>query len=152
MQNENGTVQLLTFKLDNQEYALKTANVVQVTRMVAMVRPPKSSEFIEGVFNLRGSVIPVINIRKLFGLPAKTYDMNTHLLIAQSDSHTMALAVDVVSEVLTMLSQHLEEPERIGVQNGYLSAVGKIGSRLILILNPNAFLAGEPNLAQGNLA
>ena len=143
-QKENGTVQLLTFKLDDQEYALKSANVVQVTRMVAMVRPPKASEFIEGVFNLRGRVIPVINIRKLFGLPAKTYDVNTHLLIAQSDGHTLALAVDAVSEVLTMSSQHLEEPERIGVQNEYLSAVGKIGSRLILILNPNAFLVGEP--------
>ena len=66
MQKENGTVQLLTFKLDDQEYALKSANVVQVTRMVAMVRPPKSSEFIEGVFNLRDKVIPVINIRKLW--------------------------------------------------------------------------------------
>ena len=145
MQKENGTVQLLTFKLDDQEYALKSANVVQVTRMVAMVRPPKASEFIEGVFNLRGRVIPVINIRKLFGLPAKTYDVNTHLLIAQSDGLTMAL--DVVSEVLTMLSQHLEDPERVGVQNEYLSAVGKIGSRLILILNPNAFWVGEPNRA-----
>ena len=52
-----------------------------------------------------------------------------------------------MSEVLTMLSQHLEEPERIGVQNEYLSAVGKIGSRLILILNPNTLLVGEPNRA-----
>lgn len=143
MRKENGSVQLLTFKLDDQEYALKTVDVVQVTRMVAMVRPPRASEFIEGMFNLRGKVIPVINIRKLFGLPTKIYDLNTQLLIAQSDAHTLALAVDVVSEVLALPATSLEAPEQIGVQNEYLSAVGKIGSRLILILNPNTFLMDE---------
>ena len=143
MRKENGSVQLLTFKLDDQEYALKTVDVVQVTRMVAMVRPPKASEFIEGMFNLRGKVIPVVDIRKLFGFPAKTHDLNTQLLIAQSDAHTLALAVDVVSEVLTLPATSLEAPEQIGVQNAYLSAVGKIGSRLILILSPNTFLMNE---------
>lgn len=145
MRKENGSTQLLTFKLDDQEYALQTANVVQVTRMVAMVHPPKASEVIEGMFNLRGKVIPVINIRKLFGLPTKTYDLNTQLLIAQSDGHTMALAVDVVSEVLTLPALNLDEPEQIGLQSEYLSAVGKIGSRLILILDPNTLLADEPS-------
>jgi purine-binding chemotaxis protein CheW len=144
---ENGSVQLLTFKLDDQEYALQTANVVQVTRMVAMVRPPKASEVIEGMFNLRGKVIPVINIRKLFGLPAQPHDLNTQLLIARSEGHMMALAVDAVSEVLTLPTLNLEAPEQIGMQNKYLAAVGKIGSRLILLLNPNTFLADEPNHA-----
>lgn len=144
MHKENGSIQLLTFKLDDQEYALKTANVVQVTRMVATVRPPRASATIEGMFNLRGKVIPLINIRQLFGLPTKTHDLNTQLLIAQSDAHTMALAVDAVSEVLTLPPSNLEAPEHIGLQNKFLSAVGKIGSRLILILDPNTFLADEP--------
>jgi purine-binding chemotaxis protein CheW len=143
LQKENGSVQLLTFKLDDQEYALKTVEVVQVTRMVAMVHPPKVSEIIEGMFNLRGKVIPVVNIRKLFGLPAKTYDVNTQLLIAQSDARTLALAVDAVSEVLTLPPSNLESPEQIGIQTEYLSAVGKIGSRLILILNPGTLLRDE---------
>jgi purine-binding chemotaxis protein CheW len=134
---------MLTFKLDDQEYALQTANVVQVTRMVAMVRPPKTSEVIEGMFNLRGKVIPVINIRKLFGLPAQTHDLNTQLLIARSEGHMMALAVDAVSEVLTLPAINLESPDQIGMQNKYLSAVGKIGSRLILLLNPSTFLGDE---------
>ncbi len=143
MRKEEGSVQLLTFKLDDQEYALETVDVVQVTRMVAMVRPPKTSEIIEGMFNLRGKVIPVVDIRKLFGLPAKTHDLNTQLLIARADAHTLALAVDVVSEVLALPSSNLEAPEQIGVPSEYLSAVGKIGSRLILILNPNTFLMDE---------
>jgi len=144
MHKENGSMQLLTFKLDDQEYALQTANVVQVTRMVAMVRPPKTSAVIEGMFNLRGKVIPVINIRKLLGLPDQPHDVNTQLLIARAEGHMLALAVDAVSEVLTLPAINLESPDQIGMQNKYLSAVGKIGSRLILLLNPNTFLAEEP--------
>lgn len=144
MQKENGSIQLLTFKLDDQEYALKTAHVVQVTRMVAMVRPPQASDLIEGMFNLRGKVIPAINVRHLFGLPTKLHDANTQLLIAQSDTHTMALAVDAVSEVLTLPSANLEGPEQVGFHSKFLSAIGKIGSRLILILDPNNFLMDAP--------
>lgn len=141
MQKENGSLQLLTFKLEDQEYAFKASSVVQVTRMVAIVRPPQSSDLIEGIFNLRGKVIPVVNLRHLFGLPAKPHDVNTQLVIAQSDTHTMALAVDTVSEVLTLSSAHLEVPEQIGFHNNFLSAIGKLGSRLILILDPNTLLS-----------
>ena len=135
--------QLLTFKLDGQEYALPMANVVQVVRIVAITPMPEAPDIVEGVINIRGKVIPVINSRRRFGLPARVHDLNTQLLIAQHDGHMMALIVDVVSEVLTMPASGIEPPSEIGPQLERLSAVGKLGDRLLLILDLDKILSFE---------
>lgn len=137
----NGDLQLLTFKLDDQEYALFIANVVQVVRMVAVTRAPKAPAFVEGMINLRGKIIPVIDLRQRCGLPDKPYDLNTQLLIANAEGRTMALMVDVVSEVLTIPYDQAEPPDRIGAEMKHLLAVGKLGDRLILILDPRTILS-----------
>lgn len=139
-QRKHETVQFLTFKLDEQEYGLDIAHVVQVVRMVALTRAPKAPDYVEGIFNLRGKVIPVIDIRKRCGLEPKPYDLDTQLLVAKTDGHTLAIAVDVVSEVLTLAKESLESPGQIGPALEYLSAVGKVGDRLILILDPDTLL------------
>ena len=140
-QKIDGGIQLLTFKLDDQEYALDIANVVQVVRMVAITRAPKAPDFVEGMVNLRGKVIPVVDIRKRCGLATKPYDLNTQLLIARADGRMMALIVDVVSEVLTMPTENIEPPSQIGPEMENLAAVGKLGDRLLLIIDPGTILA-----------
>jgi purine-binding chemotaxis protein CheW len=139
----NGDAQLLTFKLYDQEYALPIANVVQVVRIVAITPMPEAPDIVEGVINIRGKVIPVIDTRRRFSLPARPYDLNTQLLIAQSDGYMMALIVDVVSEVLTMPASGIEPPSEIGPQMENLSAVGKLGDRLLLILDLDKILSFE---------
>jgi len=146
-QKTDGSIQLLTFKLDDQEYALDIANVVQVVRMVAITRAPKAPDFVEGMVNLRGKVVPVIDIRKRCGLATKPYDLNTQLLIARADGRMMALIVDVVSEVLTMPIDNIEPPSQIGTEMENLAAVGKLGDRLLLIIDPSTLLA-EADMAQ----
>jgi purine-binding chemotaxis protein CheW len=136
----NRTIQLLTFKLDDQEYALDIANVVEVVRMVAVTRAPKAPPFVKGMVNLRGRVIPVIDLRKRCDLRLKPYDLNTQLLIARTNQHAMALMVDVVSEVLTMPAGSIEPPELVGTAMQFVRAVGKLGDRLILILDPETLL------------
>ncbi len=137
----SGDLQLLTFKLDDQEYALNIANVVQVVRMVAVTRAPKAPAYVEGMINLRGRVIPVISIRQRCGLAEKPYDLNTQLLIARADQRVMALMVDVVSEVLSIPAGYIEPPDRISAEMEHLLAVGKLGDRLILILDPRTLLS-----------
>ncbi|MCK4471744.1 MAG: chemotaxis protein CheW [Anaerolineae bacterium] len=127
----NEETQLVTFRLDDQEYALPIANVVQVVRIVAITPMPEVSKIVKGVINVRGKVIPVIDVRKRFNLPAKSHDLNTQLLIAQMDNRMMALIVDVVSEVLTMPAGNIEPPLEIAPQMERLSAVGKLGNRPI---------------------
>jgi len=136
-------LQLLTFKLDDQEYALNIANVVQVVRMVAVTRAPKAPVFVEGMINLRGRVIPVVSLRQRCGLVDRPYDLNTQLLIARADGRVMALMVDVVSEVLSIPVDCVEPPDQIGADMEHLLAVGKLGDRLILILDPRSLLADD---------
>ena len=136
-------LQLLTFQLDGQEYALEIGHVVQVVRMVAVTRAPKAPDFVEGMINLRGKVIPVINIRRRCGLVDKAYDLNTQLLIARAGGRQMALMVDVVSEVLSMPADALEPPEDIGAAMKHVRSVGKLGDRLILIIEPGSLLSDD---------
>jgi len=137
----NQNVQLLGFRLDDQEYALDVGEVVQVVRMVATTRAPKAPEVVEGMINLRGRVIPVINLRKRFSLPPKPLSLDDHLLIAQTDGRVMALLVDVVSEVLNIPASTLDSAEEVGPQlSEFLSAVAKLGDRLVLILDLNRVL------------
>jgi len=139
----NEETQLVTFRLDDQEYALPIVNVVQVVRIVAITPMPEAPEFVKGVINVRGKVIPVIDLHKRFGLPPRPYDLNTQLLIAQMDGRMMALIVDVVSEVLTMPASDVESPSEIAPQMERLSAVGKLGDRLLLMLDLNRVLTFE---------
>jgi purine-binding chemotaxis protein CheW len=135
--------QLLTFKLDDQEYALPMANVVQVVRIVAITPMPEAPDIVKGVINIRGKVIPVIDTRRRFGLPARPYDLNTQLLIARNEGYMMALIVDVVSEVLTIPASSIEPPSEIGPQLERLSAVGRLGDRLLLVLDLDKILTFE---------
>jgi len=138
----NGDVQLVTFKLDDQEYGLIIENVVEVVRMVAITRIPKAPDVMEGVINLRGRVVPVINLRKRFGAPPKARDLDTRLLVARIEDRVIALIVDTVSEVLKLDGDSLDASNAVatGVTE-YLAAIGKLGDRLLLILDLDAILS-----------
>ena len=135
MQTRDGRVQLLTFKLDEQDYALDMASVVQVLRMVALTRPPQGPDYIEGVFNLHGKVIPAIDTRKRCGLAHKAHDLSTQLLVARANDCTVALTVDQVSEVLTVPESDIQAIVNSSGMK-FLQGVAKVGERLILILDP----------------
>jgi purine-binding chemotaxis protein CheW len=131
-----GAEQLLTFILEEQEYALDIASVVQVVRMVAITRSPKAPEAVEGMINVRGKVIPAVSLRRLLGLPEKAYGLNDHLLIVQAGERMAALLVDMVREVLIVPAASLEPPVKVAprvMRN--LAAVAKLGDRLLLILD-----------------
>jgi len=135
-------VQLVTFKLDDQEYGLSIENVVEVVRMVAITRIPKAPDVMEGIINLRGRVVPVINLRKRFGARPKPRDLDTRLLVARIGGRVIALSVDTVSEVLKLDADSLDASDAVatGVTQ-YLSAVGKLGDRLLLIVDLDAILS-----------
>jgi purine-binding chemotaxis protein CheW len=141
LEKTNEHVQLLTFKFDEQEYGLDIANVVQVVRMVAVTRPPRTSDSLDGIINLRGKVIPVIDLRRRCGLTPKEHDLNTQLLITQTNEQMLALTVDVVSEVLTLPRSNIVPANHVSAGMEFLSSIAKLGERLILILDLNQVLA-----------
>jgi purine-binding chemotaxis protein CheW len=128
--------QLLIFRLDDQEYGLDIENVVQVVRMVAVTKAPKAPHFVEGMLNLRGKVIPVINLRDRFGLQSKPVDLNDHLLITQIGARSAGLIVDVVLGVLSISMASLDYRVDIEAEMAdFVQAVAKLDNRLIIILD-----------------
>lgn len=130
---KDNTVQLLAFKMGDQEFALNLDYVAQIVRVVSRA-PAQAPDCVEGMFNLRGKSIPVVDIRKAWGLPAKSYEPGTLLLIARAQSRVMALIVDAVSDVLNLPLTQLE-PRPAGA--AYVSAVGRLADRTVFILDPH---------------
>jgi purine-binding chemotaxis protein CheW len=134
------TVQLLTFKMADREYALNLANVVQIIRLVSQTRAP-TPDSVEGMFNLRGKNIPVVDVRKECGLPTRPYASNTPLVIARSNGHVMALPVDDISDVLTLPLVNIEPRASVAPELAHVWAIGKVADRALFILDPNALLS-----------
>ena len=133
--------QVVTFCLDEQEYALDVANVVEVVRMVAITKSSQAAGAFVGMINLRGLVIPVLNLRQCLGLPDKAISLDDQLLIVQVGERNAALIVDSVEEALIIPADRLASPQHIAAELAQdLDAVAKLGDRLLLIIDPLALL------------
>lgn len=120
---------------------MDVSNIVQVLRMVAITPTPNAPDIVEGVINIRGKVIPVINMRKQFGLKPIPYGIDNHLLIARHNGQMVGLILDRVSKVLTLPASQLERPTDVGLHIAeYLSSVAMLDDRLILIINLETIL------------
>jgi len=130
-------LQIVTFKLGNEEYAVDILEVQEINRMVEITSIPNAPSYVEGVINLRGKVIPVINLRKKFGLDSKEMDSQSRIMVVDIGS-TVGLIVDSVSEVLRLSSDTIEPPPPMTAGNGsseYIKGVGKLADRLLILLD-----------------
>lgn len=137
-------LQLVTFKLGGEEYAIDILKVQEIIRMVEITSIPSAPEYVEGVINLRGKVIPVINLRKKFGLPVKSVDTQFRIMVVNVGVK-IGIIVDSVSEVLRLPSDTVEPPPPMTTGNGseYISGVGKFGDRLVILLDIERLLKNE---------
>ena len=105
--------------------------------MVEITRVPNSPEFVSGVINLRGKVIPIINLRKRFGFPPKENDRNTRIIVVELSGMVVGFVVDSVSEVLRIPKNITEPPPSIiaGIGSEYITAVAKLDNRLLILLD-----------------
>lgn len=142
-------IQLVAFKLDNEEFACKISDVQEVLKMVRVTPLPQSLKFIEGVINLRGEVIPVIALRKRFDLPEIDHSKHSRIIIVEVGANRVGLIVDQVSEVLRLpASQVQASPAGIaGGDSELIVGVGQIEQRLLIILNLEYILSSEEQLA-----
>lgn len=130
-------LQLVTFRLGNEEFSLDILKVQEIIRHMDLTRVPKTPDFVEGVINLRGRVIPVLDLRKRFGLPADERTNETRIIVVEVDNNTVGLKVDAVSEVLRLPADTVEPPPSIvtGVESDYIKGVGKLEGRLLILLD-----------------
>ncbi|MFA5172400.1 MAG: chemotaxis protein CheW [Sulfuriferula sp.] len=132
---------LVIFTLADQRYAIPLRTVDKVVRMVAITLLPHAPDFILGVINFKGQVIPVINIRRRFFLPERKVAISDQLVIAHTARRPVALVVDAVLDVIASAEQDWIAPESILPNVEYVDGVIKLTDGLIFIHDLNKFLS-----------
>jgi purine-binding chemotaxis protein CheW len=135
--NYDEQIQLVSFNLGLEEFGIDILKVQEINRMVEITKVPQAPSYVEGVINLRGKVIPVIDLRRKFSLEAGEYDKNTRIVVADVSGHVIGMVVDAVSEVLRIPRSTIEPPPEIvtGVDSEYISGVVKLDEKLLIFLD-----------------
>lgn len=145
VQNEKGgedLVQFVTCRIAQEEFALDVLCVQEINRMVEVTRVPKAPYFVEGVINLRGRIIPVLDLRRRFGLPASDRTDDSRIMVVLVRQRMVGLIVDEVVEVLRVPKLSIEPPPSVGNSAGseFTQGVGRIEDRLLIVLDLNRLL------------
>jgi purine-binding chemotaxis protein CheW len=135
-------LQLVSFNIGQEEFGLDIQRIQEINRMVDITHVPNSPEFVSGVINLRGKVIPIIDLRKRFGFPQKEYDKNTRIIVVELGEAVIGFIVDAVQEVIRIPKNITEPPPPIvaGIGSEYITAVAKLENRLLILLDPDRIL------------
>jgi purine-binding chemotaxis protein CheW len=137
-----GEQQVVVLDLAGEAYGIEIGRVEEIIRMQPITRIPNGPAFIEGVTNLRGRVIPVMDLRKRFGLPASAETKRSRIVVGELGEHTVGLVVDGVSEVLSLPADAVEPPSTLvtNEESAFLRGVAKVDAHLILLLDPTRLL------------
>ncbi len=146
-------LQLVTFSTGDEEFGVDILRVQEIIRTMAITKVPKAPEFVEGVINLRGKVIPIIDLRRRFGLQPKSHDKHTRIIVIEINTMIVGFVVDSVSEVLRIPASTVEPPPPVvaGLESEYISGVGKLEDRLLILLDLDRLLSRADIEALGQL-
>lgn len=138
-----GEMQLVVFDLAAEFYGVDIATVREIIRMQAITRVPGAPSFVEGIINLRGQVIPVVDLRKRLGLNVSEQTDDSRIVWVTINKHDVGVIVDAVTEVLRIPVSAIEPPSAMvaGVDSDYLRGIAKLESRLIILLDLNKVLS-----------
>jgi purine-binding chemotaxis protein CheW len=130
-------IQLVVFKLATEEYAIDIGHVSEIRKMLAITRVPKTPEYYLGVMNLRGSVLPVIDLKQRLNLPGTKKTEDSRIIILRVDEISFGVTVDAVSEVSIIDKTDIEPPSSVdtNVESKFIAGVGKHNNRLLIMLN-----------------
>ncbi len=141
-------IQLVSFKLGQEEYGVDILRVQEINRMVEITKVPQAPFYCEGVINLRGKVIPVIDLRKKFEIEVTEWDKNTRIIVCDVNGVVVGMIVDAVEEVLRIPGSTVEPAPEIvtTVNSDYINGVAKLDDRLLIFLDISK-IANEVNEA-----
>ncbi|OGS20473.1 MAG: hypothetical protein A3J83_03485 [Elusimicrobia bacterium RIFOXYA2_FULL_40_6] len=152
--------QLVIFQLANEEYGIPINQIQEITHISEITRVPAMPDFVEGIINLRGKIIPVIDLRKRFLLDQKTRDEKSRIIVAEThtsedkqEKQSVGLIVDSVSEVKRFGSEQIENiPTTISkIESDYLSGIGKLNNRIVIILDLKKIMSDLEKRVQNEL-
>lgn len=141
----NEQLQLVSFTVGEELFAVDILRVQEINRMMALTKVPQSPEGVEGVINLRGRIIPVLDLRKQFGFPQSERTEHTRIVVVEVRSQTIGFVVDSVHEVMRIQSNIVEPNPRFGVSinSSYVSGVAKLEDQLLILIELDNLLSTE---------
>ena len=147
--------QLVVFQLAGGSFGLDIQNVREINRLTEVTPIPTAPDYVEGIMNLRGAVVPVVNLRLRFGLEKSEVTKDSRIVVIESNNNVLGLVVDQVSEVLRLPSSEVESADNMatgGVNVDCIAGVGKVGERLILLLAPDKLFTAEEQAELAEIA
>jgi purine-binding chemotaxis protein CheW len=139
------SVQLVVFRLGNAEFAVEVFAVQEILRRQPVVAVPKAPAFVEGVLELRGALVPVVDLRRRFGVEQPEYDNGTRVMIARVGDERIGLVVDAVTEVVRVPETALTDPPPYvrDVAAEYVRSIAQLGDRLLVVVDFQRVLSAE---------
>ena len=145
------TLKLVVFAIETDdviyEYGIPIGQVYEITRPSSTIKLPGAPAFVEGIMNLRGSIIPVIDIKKRFELGSIAVKDSTRVVIIQTNGHKCGIIVDDVLEIMLISGENIDEIPAVagGISSQYIIGVGKVENRMIIALDMNTILTEYEN-------
>lgn len=137
--------QYVIFKLGKEEYGIDIMNVREIVQYQESVKIPNSPAFIEGIINYRGKVIPIICLKKKFGMASSVNDANTRIIVINLNDKQIGFLVDEASQTVRIDDSNIDPtPEVIsGIERKYITGVGKIDNRLVILIDLEKVLTDD---------
>lgn len=133
----NDGIQVVAFRLGKEEYAVDILHVQEIVRLLSITRVPRSARHIEGVVNLRGNIVPIINLHKRFSIESAGEEEDKRIVVFQYDDLKAGIIVDEVSEVLTLNNNEIEETDKVysSMSSDFIKGIARVDDRLFLLLD-----------------
>lgn len=141
--SSNDLLQLVSFNIGEEEFGVDILKVQEINRMAEVTRVPNSPEYVEGVINLRGKVIPIIDLRCRLSMSPKDADKDTRIIVVELETKVIGFVVDKVNEVLRISKSITEPPPPMvsGINSEFITAIGKMEDRLLILLDLEKILS-----------
>lgn len=139
-------IQLVSFNLDREEYGIEVLKVREIIRMTTITHMPNTPHYVEGIINLRGKVIPIVSMRKRFGMAESGNDIHTRIMVMDIEGELMGFIVDAVSEVIRISASEIQpSPSMVasGVDQECIAGVINQAERLLVLLDLDKMFSSE---------
>lgn len=137
--------EVLSFRLAKEEYAISILKVQEIRGYEEPTLLPSAPACIKGIMNLRGSIVPIVDMRILFNLGEPTYDQFTVVIVLNIKNHVIGMVVDSVSDVVTLAEEQLRPAPDMGTtaDGDYITGLGTVGERMLIVLDIDRLMSSE---------
>ena len=145
--------QFISFSVGEEEYGLELLRVKEVIRVHEITWLPKAPSFVKGIINLRGDVVPILDLRDKFGLESHEDTAQTRVIVVEVERRLMGMVVDSASQVVRIPVDQIDPPPSVlgGFSQDLITGVGKREDKLVILLNPDAILTMEEKVALSSI-